>query len=83
MLSKFVVLAGASFVGFFVSVLLHNAVYGLFIHFFGADFWDRIGVGDEPFFFIIALFVCPIGFFVGLVGSVVQFIKKKRAVRKR
>ena len=37
-LKKFLILTGASSVGILVSVLLHNAVYGLFIHFFGADF---------------------------------------------
>jgi len=69
-LKKFLLLTGASAAGFVVSVLLHNAFYGLFIHFFGADFWDRIGLGDEPFFFIMAILVCPIGFLVGAIGSV-------------
>ena len=78
-LKKFFLLTGASAAGVFVSVLLHGAVYALFIYFFGADFWDRIGLGDEPFFFIMAIFVCPIGFLVGAVGSVVLFIKRRRA----
>lgn len=60
-LKKFLILTGASSVGFFVSFILHNVIYGLFIRFFGQDFWDRIGVSDEPFFFIMAIFVCPIG----------------------
>lgn len=76
---KFLLLTGASAVGFFVSILLHNAIYGLFIYWFGADFWDRIGLGDEPFFFIIAIIICPLGFLVGAVGSVVLAIKNKRA----
>ena len=76
---KFLILTGASAAGFFVFSLLHNAVYGLFIHFFGADFWDRIGLADEPFFFVMAVFVCPIGFLVGAVGSIVLFIKRRRA----
>ena len=76
---KFLLLTGASSAGVLVSALLHNAVYGLFIHFFGADFWDRVGMGDEPFFFILAIVICPLGFLVGLVGSVVLFIKGKRA----
>ena len=76
---KFLILTGASAVGLPVFVLLHNAIYGLFIHFFGADFWDRIGLGgDEPFFFIMAIIVCPIGFLVGAVGSIVLAIKHKR-----
>ena len=77
---KFLILTGASAAGILVSVLLHNAIYGLFIHFFGADFWDRIGPGgDEPVFFIMATIVCPIGFLVGIVGSIVLAIKSKQA----
>ena len=81
-LKKFLLLTGASAAGFFVSFLLHNAIYGLFIHFFGVDFWDRIGVGDEPFFFIMAIIVCPIGFLVGAVGSIVLAIKRSRRTKQ-
>ena len=76
MLKKFLLLTGASAVGIPVSIFLHNAIYGLFIEWFGAGFWDRIGLGDEPFFFIMAIFVCPIGFLVGVVGSIVLATKK-------
>jgi len=79
MLKKFLILTGASAAGFFVSILLHNAIYGLFIHFFGAEFWNG---GDEPFFFIMAIFVCPIGFLVGAVGSIVLTIKRSRMAKK-
>ena len=82
MLKKFLILTGASAAGVFVSVSLHNAIYGLFIYWFGADFWDRIGLGDELFFFIMAIFVCPIGFLVGAVGSIVLAIKQSRMARK-
>lgn len=64
MLKKFLILTGASAAGFFVFVLLHNAVYGLF------------GV-EEPFFFILAVIVCPLGFLIGATGSIVLFIKKR------
>jgi len=60
---KFLLLTGASAVGFPVFVLLHNAVYGLF------------GV-EEPFFFILATIVCPLGFLVGAIGTIVLFRKK-------
>jgi len=76
-LKKFLILTGASVAGFFVSVVLHNFIYGLFIHFFGKDFWNRIGSGgDEPVFFILAIIVCPIGFLIGAIGSTVLFAKK-------
>ena len=78
MAKKFFILTGASAVGLPVFVILHNAIYGLFIHFFGADFWDRIGMGDEPFFFFMAILVCPIGFLVGAIGSIVLAIKNRR-----
>jgi len=78
MSKKFLLLTGASAVGLPVFVLLHNAIYGLFIHFFGANFWDRIGMGDEPFFFFMAILVCPIGFLVGAIGSIVLAIKNRR-----
>ena len=82
MLKKFLILIGASSAGFFVSVLLHNAIYGLLIHWFGVDFWDRIVPGgDEPFFFIMAIFVCPLGFLVGAVGSIVLAIKRCRMAK--
>ena len=79
MLKKFLILTGASSAGFFVSILLHNAFYGLLIYWFGADFWNG---GDEPFFFIMAIFVCPLGFLVGAVGSIVLAIKRLRMVKK-
>ena len=81
-LKKFLILTGASSAGLFVSIFLHNAIYGLFIEWFGVDFWERIGLGDEPLFFIIAVFVCPIGFLVGAVGSIVFAIKKFRGTRQ-
>jgi len=76
---KFLLLTGASAAGFIVSILLHNAIYGLFIHFFGADFWNG---GDEPFFFIMGVFVCPLGFLVGTVGSIVLAIRNLRMAEK-
>jgi len=74
MLRVFLLVAGVSFAAFIISVFLHNAIYGLFIHFFGADFWDRIGMPDEPVFFFVALLAVA-AFAVGLVGSLVMFLK--------
>lgn len=72
-LKKSFLLTGASAAGFFVSILLHNAIYGLFIYWFGTDFWNG---GDEPFFFIVAVIVCPIGFLVGAIWSIVLRYRK-------
>jgi len=73
-LKIFLLITGISLAAFIISVFLHNVIYGLFIHFFGADFWDRIGMGDEPVFFIIAL-LAVVAFAVGLIGSLVIFVK--------
>ena len=76
-LKKFLLLTGASAVGFPVFAVLHNLVYALLILWFGEDFWGA--GGDEPVFFILATIVCPIGFLVGAVGTIVLANKNKRA----
>ena len=73
-LKKFLILTGASAIGIPVSIFLHNAIYGLIY----VSMLNRPDL-DEPFFFIMAIFVCPIGFLVGAVGSIVLFIKGRRA----
>jgi len=64
-LKKFLLLTGASAVGFLPFVILHNVVSGLF------------GV-EEPFFFILAVFGSPLGFLVGAIGTIVLLKKGKR-----
>jgi len=51
---------------FGIGIILHNAIYAVFIYCFGWGFWDRFG--DEPVFFIIALFVVPAGLVAGAFG---------------
>jgi hypothetical protein len=77
-LKKFFILTGASAAGVLVSIVLHNLIYALFEYFGGADFWSG---GDEFFFFIMAVIVCPLGFLVGVVGTIVLGIKRLRASR--
>ncbi len=81
-LKKFLILTGASVVGIPVSVVLHNAIYGLFIAWFGAGFWDRVGLGDEPFFFLMAIVVCPLAFLVGAIGTIVLVLRGRRVAGK-
>jgi DMSO/TMAO reductase YedYZ heme-binding membrane subunit len=76
LLKAFFLLTAASAIGVFVFILLHNAVYGLFIYFFGEGFWNG---GDEPVFFILALIVCPLGFLTGAIGSIVLRIREARS----
>jgi len=72
-LKWFLILTGASPIVAFISVILHNLVYGLMIYFFGEGFWGA--GGDEPVFFILALVVCPIVFLVGVIGSLIMIRK--------
>ncbi len=78
LLRKFLLITVAAPIGAVVSVALHNFIYGVFIYFFGADFWERTGIGEEPVFFTIAIFICPVAFLVGVVGSIVLLIKARR-----
>ena len=81
LLKAFFLLTAASAAGVFVFILLHNLVYGLFIHFFGEGFLNG---GDEPFFFILATIVCPLGFLTGAVGSIVlSIVLRIRNARSR
>ena len=54
----------------FVSILLHNLIYGLFQNYF-----DSHG-GDEAFFFIIVVFVLPIYFIICLIYTLLRLIKR-------
>jgi len=74
MLKIFLRITGISLCAFIVSVFLHNAIHALFIQFFGGDFWERTGLGEEPVFFFVAL-LSIVTLAVGLVGTVVIFIK--------
>lgn len=77
-LKVFLILAGVAAVAILPSAILHNLVYALFVYLFGEGFWKGIGLAGEPFFFIIAIIVCPILFLVGAIGSVVLFIKERK-----
>jgi hypothetical protein len=78
LLKRFLLLTSSSAVGVFTSILLHGVVFGLFILFFGQDFWTRAGIEDEPFFFIMGLFICPVAYLVGTIGSIVLMFRRKK-----
>jgi hypothetical protein len=62
MLKTFLLIAGISLGAFIISFVLHNALSALF------------GI-EEPVFFTIAVFVAPAAFAVGIIGSLVVFLK--------
>jgi hypothetical protein len=72
---KFLLLTGSSAVGLPIFAILSNVVYALVIYFFGENAWGTMG--DEPFFFILATVVCPIGFLVGAVGTIILGLKNE------
>ncbi|MDD5144844.1 MAG: hypothetical protein PHW72_01850 [Candidatus Pacebacteria bacterium] len=68
---NFLLITGFSAAGIFLSVILHNFIYGLI--FAGLLKIPRI---DESFFFILATIIFPISFLIGAIGSVVNLVKK-------
>lgn len=75
-IKRFLILMGASFAGFFVFVLLHNAFYALTIITSHITMLSRLMEGLHVTFFIVAVFICPTGFVVGAAGSAVLFIRR-------
>ncbi len=77
-LKKFLMLTGMSALGTFIAIFLHNAFYALgvlteniiVLHYF----MEAIHV----FFFLVAIFVCPIGFIAGVLGVFFNFFKKRK-----
>ena len=69
----FVLMIAGSIVGFFVSVVLHNAIYAIVL----VKLLDMPD-SDEPVFFVIAVIVCPIVLAVGVVGALVTWLRERR-----
>jgi len=70
-LRKFLLLTGASSAGFFLFVLLHNAFYALNVV---SNHIPVIGPLTEflhAAFFFMAVPICPLGFLVGVVGTII------------
>jgi hypothetical protein len=77
----FLILTGASAAGFFVSVFLHNAFYGLGIMTSHITVLSRAMEVFHVAFFIMAIIVYPAIFLVGVVGSIVLAIKQSRMAK--
>ena len=75
-LKKFLILTGASAVGFFVFVILHNAFYALNTTTGNSFILNYLVEGLQVISFLIAVFVCPISFIVGVIGSIILLIKE-------
>ena len=80
-LKKFLMLTGASAAGFFVFALLHNIFYGLEQVTGHITILSYLMKAFEVIFFLIAIFACPIGFLVGVIGTIVMFNKKRKMLQ--
>ena len=67
----FLILTGASATGFFAFVILHNAFYALGLIIGQVFFLSYLIESLQIASFLIAIFVCPIAFLVGVIGSIV------------
>lgn len=54
-------------IAWIVAVVMHNFVYGLFKAYFDAH------GGDEPFFFIIAIFIIPAYFLISFIYTLYRY----------
>jgi len=79
-MKKFLILMGASFAAFVVFVLLHNAFYGLTMITSHIAALSRSMEAFHVTCFIIAVFICPVGFVVGAGGSVVLFVRREKTM---
>lgn len=66
------IVTGASALAIPVCAILHNVIYGLFSHGKG---------GDEAVFFILALFVFPFFFIVGVLSSIILLVSSWRKTK--
>ena len=81
-LKKLLILTGASAVGFFIFILLHNIFYALVQVTSHVSILNYLMKAFEVIFFLIAIFACPIGFVIGVIGTIVMFNKKRKILKK-
>ncbi|MGB6369507.1 MAG: hypothetical protein WBF68_00520, partial [Atribacterota bacterium] len=79
---KYLILTGASAAGFFVFALLHNIFYALAQVSGHIIILSYLMKAFEVIFFLIAIFACPIGFIIGVIGTIVMFNKKRKMLQK-
>ena len=81
-LKKFLMLTGASAAGFFIFALLHNIFYALEQVTSHITILSYLMKAFEVIFFLIAIFACPIGFLIGVIGTIIMFNKKRKMLQK-
>ena len=76
-LKKFLILTGASAVGFFLGVLLHNFFYALAIIVQNIAPLHYLIEILHVVFFITGTLICPIGFLIGTVASIIFYMNQE------
>jgi len=75
---RYLLLLGASAVGFPVFVVLHNLLYGLGMIAGDVAVLAQILGALEVAFFLAAVMLCPPGFLIGAIGSVLMWSRHSR-----
>ena len=76
-LKFFLLLTGISSSCFVLFVVFHNFFYALNILWADISVLRSLTEWLHVVYFLIAVLVCPITFLIGLIGSIVLFIKKR------
>ena len=74
---RFLILLGASVVGFFVFLLLHRGLDKIAI---GTTASGWLVEGLQMVLFYLIAFVCPVCWVVGVAGSLMMFLRRRRRV---
>lgn len=77
-LRKYLLLTGVSATSFFIFIFLYNIFYGLGIIASNIILLKNLMEILHTIFFIIALFICPLMFLIGSIGSIIIFIKMRK-----
>lgn len=77
-LKKSFILTGACAAGFFISVVLHNGFYALDMVVGKVLVLHYLMEALHVIFFLIAIPICPLGFLVGAISSIVLLIKQRK-----
>ena len=77
-LKRYLLLTGASALGFFTFIFLHNAFYALNMVTHHITVLNYLTEILHTIFFLAAILLCPLGFLVGIVGTTILHFKQKR-----
>jgi len=81
LLIKFLLLTGLSAVSFFAGTVLHNVFYALGT--LNIPVLTYLFEGLHILFFFVAIPIAPLGFLIGMIGSIVLFIKGNRDIKNK